>query len=77
VAGITIALAGSILVIRHARPGRSVGEVEAEERDAAEARATAMEAGLVAGEAGGPWIDPAEAAPDGSDGLGRTDASAT
>ncbi len=37
VSGLTIVLAGTILVLRHRRPGRSVAEIETEERAAAEA----------------------------------------
>jgi phosphatidylglycerol---prolipoprotein diacylglyceryl transferase len=41
---VAIVVAGTVLVVRHSRPGRSVGEIEAEERAAAEAEAAAAEA---------------------------------
>jgi phosphatidylglycerol---prolipoprotein diacylglyceryl transferase len=70
VAGITIVLAGSILVIRHARPGRSVGEIEAAERDAGEAQ-------LVTDTTGGSVVEPIGGPSGGTEGQTTPDTPVT
>jgi phosphatidylglycerol:prolipoprotein diacylglycerol transferase len=64
VSGITIVIAVTVLVARHARPGPSVGEIEAAERAAAEGPAAAERA---AADDGGPD------GPDPTPGAGRAD----
>jgi phosphatidylglycerol:prolipoprotein diacylglycerol transferase len=49
---IAIVLAASVLVIRHARPGRSVGEIEADERAAVEAARSQSDEADTAAESG-------------------------
>jgi phosphatidylglycerol---prolipoprotein diacylglyceryl transferase len=49
---IAIVLAAALLVIRHARPGRSVGEIEAEERAAVEAARSQSDEADTAAETG-------------------------